>query len=309
MLRSLLQSQSRLVQIGMQPFAPILSRTLDKAFSEVREWNGRKSCLLLSFDCDFPEDALALPEIARDLEGRQIKASFACVGRWVSEYPEEHRAVLEGGHELLNHTFSHPELVNSPGHFVSFRDDLQERHWGELTSGEKREEITRCQDAVRESLDYQMIGFRAPHFGKVDADDLYPMLRELELTYSTSALACRGPQLGCPFTVEGILEIPVTTCPHHPFTSFDSWHAFYAKGGWHASNFVEVFESRLKSSVQAGGLTNIYLDPKDRNRYEFARLLDVVESVGEDCWTPTYRDFVSQRADAATADVRDGLRQ
>ena len=295
MLRSLLRSQSRFVQIGLQPFAPILSRTLDRAFSGTREgeWNGRKSCLLLSFDCDFPEDALALPEIVRCLESTPIKASFACVGRWVEDYPDEHRAVLECGHELLNHTYSHPELINSPEHFVSFRDDLQERQWRQLTVLEKREEISRCHELVRDKLDYTMQGFRAPHFGKVDADDLYSALRELGYTYSTSVLSCRGPELGRPFLTHGILEIPVTTCPRHPFASFDSWHAFYAKGGWHASDFVQVFESRLQSSVRSGALTNVYLDPKDRNRYEFSKLLDVIESVLADCWTPTYREFVA----------------
>ena len=291
-VRNLLRSQSQLIQIGLQPLAFVLRRVLDGKFASARtQWNGHASCLLLSFDCDFPEDVFALPEIVRELEGRQLRASFACVGRWVTDYPDEHRCVIEAGHELLNHTNSHPELVNSPAHFVSCRNDLQKRQWKELSSDEKRDEIVECQETVGEKLGVQMKGFRAPHFGKVDADDLYPTLCELGMTYATSVLACRGPNLGLPFRTQGILEIPITTCPRHPFVSFDSWHAFYTKGGWHTSDFGRVFEGRLEVSAQSHALTNIYLDPKDQKRYDLPRLLDSVERIGEECWAPTYSEF------------------
>ena len=76
-------------QMAAQLLAGSLTRSLERVFQgEAVDWNGRRSCLLLSFDCDFPEDALALPEIAQQLEKFPIKASFACVGRWVEAPPE-----------------------------------------------------------------------------------------------------------------------------------------------------------------------------------------------------------------------------
>ena len=79
-------------------------------------WNGRKACVTLSFDCDYPEDVEAIPAIVDMLKPYRYHASFAAVGYWVEKYPREHARALEYGHELMNHTYSHPdnELLN-PG--------------------------------------------------------------------------------------------------------------------------------------------------------------------------------------------------
>jgi len=255
------------------------------------DWNGHASCLLLSFDVDFPEDAMALPEIVEQLGQYSIGANFACVGRWVEDYPDVHRAVLEKGYELFNHTYSHPELVNSPDHFVSEREDLSPRKWQDLSLPEKEEEIRRCQECVGEILGYRMRGFRAPHFGNVEPEELYPILKGLELDYSTSMLAPRATRLGLPVTSGELLEIPVTTCPEHPFTSLDSWHAFYARGGWHRDDFGDLLQKRLRKAAEFHGLTNIYLDPKDRERLDFDRLFAFFASLEGDCWVPSYSEF------------------
>ena len=270
-----------------------LARRLDGAFArEGIDWNGHKSCPMLSFDCDFPEDCLALPAVAEELDRRDLKASFACIGRWVEDYPEEHRTLVESSHEVFNHTYSHPELVNAPGRFVSFRSDLNERHWHELSLGEKREEIARCQRVVGDVLGFEMRGFRAPHFGKVDVDEIYDILAELGLSYSSSALASRSARLGLPVWRGDLLEIPVTTCPRHPWSSCDSWHAFYARDGWHGRDFGELLERRVADAVESNALTNIYLDPKDVGRFDFGRFLDRVAEEGE-CWRPTYTEFTA----------------
>jgi hypothetical protein len=220
------------------------------------------------------------------------RASFACVGRWVRDYPDEHRAVVEAGHELLNHTWSHPELINAPGKFVSHREDLNPREWPTLSPREQREEVERCHEAVVDVLSYEMRGFRAPHFGKVEVEVVYPWLVELGLIYSSSVLASRGRRYGMPVWEGEILEIPVTTCPLHPHSSLDSWHAFYARGGWHRHDFADLLISRLEAATRFGGLTNIYLDPKDVSRFGFGEVLAWVAEAGDRCWAPTYSEFV-----------------
>ncbi len=294
MAKKVLRSRSSIVQIGGQAISKMLSGVLEREFIKKEiNWSGRSSCLLLSFDVDFPEDALALPRIVELLTPHQIGASFACVGRWVQDYPQAHQAVIEAGYELFNHSFSHPELINSPDHFVSFRDDLNERRWHELSLPEKKREIYRCQEIVRQRLGYDMQGFRAPHFGNVQIDELYPVLEELGLSYSSSKLAPRGNLLGVPVMEGTVLEIPVTTCPRHPFTSLDSWHAYYARGGWHRDDFFETLEEQFRRAIQNRGLTCIYLDPKDSDRLDFARLFALIASLAEKCWTPNYADFAS----------------
>lgn len=303
LLRSVLSSRSRSIQILGQAIAQPLCTVMDRAFQERGiNWNGRTSCLLLSFDCDFPEDVFALPAILALMHDYEVGGSFASIGRWVSDYPDEHRAVLEHDQEIVNHSFSHPELINAPGRFVSIRDDLTERRWGELTLREKEHEVVECQRVVVETLGYRPRGFRAPHFGNVDPADLYDILQSEHLSYSTSMLASRGEQLGLPVWKGKVLEIPVTTCPRHPFTSLDTWHALYAKGGWHRNDFLSLLQDRLQRSVEFGALTNIYLDPKDLDLAEFERLLSFVAELDDDCWATTYAEFTEWYAIAYPPD-------
>ena len=290
--RQILSTRKKPIQMCGQVFSRYLNGVMLSQFDAAEiDWNGRRSCFLLSFDCDFPEDALVLPVIAEMLSSRGLKASFACVGRWVEDYPEPHSAVLSSGCELFNHSYSHPELVNSPSHFVSFRDDLNPRRWSDLNMEEKVEEVRRCQEVVQRKLDCKMRGFRVPHFGNVRANEIHGLLGELGLQYSTSQLSPACPRFGIPFESDGVLEIPVTTCPRHPFSSFDSWHALYAHGGWHRQDFFEVLQGQIEAGSIHGGLTNIYLDPKDTEKLEFARIFDMLAASADECWSPTYSEF------------------
>ena len=294
LLRRVLATRSRPVQILGQAMARPLSATMDRAFRDSGiDWNGHASCLLLSFDCDFPEDVLALPALLELMHDYEVGGSFACIGRWVSDYPDQHRAVLEHGQEILNHSFSHPELVNAPGRFVSVRDDLTERRWGQLTLPEKEREVVECQRVILDVLGHRARGFRAPHFGNVDPDDLYGILESEGMIYSTSVLAPRAGQYGLPVWRGRVLEIPVTTCPRHPFASLDTWHAFYARGGWHRGDFFQVLRSRLRRAVEFGAVTNIYLDPKDLELSQFERFLSFIAELSGDCWAPTYTEFTT----------------
>ena len=286
--RYLLRSRSRAAVALGQLLAPVLVRALERQFAVAAvDWAGHRSCLALTFDCDFPEDALAIPRVLALLRAHGLRASFACVGRWVEDYPAEHRAVIDEGHELINHSWSHPELVNSPRHFVSFRSDLNPRPWGDLDPGERRDEVSRCQQVVAATLGYTMTCFRVPHFGKVDVADLYPLLPGLGVTCSSSVLAPRSRQLGLPYWHGRVLEVPITSCARHPHSSLDTWHALYAGGGRHRADFVQQVTGQLHRAVACRGLTSIYLDPKDWERLDFGALFAAAAALGHDCWTPT----------------------
>jgi hypothetical protein len=285
-------SGGRFAQLASHILPGLVNRPIEGAFRDANwSWNGRRSCLLLSFDVDFPEDSDALPRVVERLDASGVLGSFACVGRWVEEYPEGHAAVVAGGHELVNHSYSHPELVNAPGRFVSRRSDLNERRWEDLSLVERADEIARCQQAVADRLGVTMRGFRAPHFGNVDPMPLYPVLAEQGFVYSTSMLSPRGRRMALPVVEQGVVEIPVTTCPRHPLSSLDTWHAFYARKGWHQDDFAAVLEEQLQRALACGGITNIYLDPKDTERFDFASFLAYAKGLGQDCWIATYSEF------------------
>ena len=290
----LLQARQRPVQALGQLLAPWLRRSAAQVFARAQiDWAGRRSCLALSFDCDFPEDAQAIPRVVELLGRHGLVASFACVGRWVEDYPDAHRAALEGGHELVNHSWSHPDLVNSARHFVSARTDLNPRPWRALSLVEQLAEVSRCQDAVRACLGYSMTTFRVPHFGHADVRPLYPHLTALGLTCSSSVLAARARRLGLPGWEGALMEIPITSCPRHPYASMDSWHALYAGGGRHRQDFAGLVTSQLRRDDVTRGLTSLYLDPKDWERLDFDGLFRCLARNADGRWVTTLRQLAA----------------
>jgi peptidoglycan-N-acetylglucosamine deacetylase len=64
--------------------------------------------LSLTFD-DGPDDVYT-PEILDELERLGVKATFFVVGQNVERFPDVVRRMYEEGHEIGNHTFSHPNM-------------------------------------------------------------------------------------------------------------------------------------------------------------------------------------------------------
>lgn len=251
-------------------------------------WGGKKACVTLSFDCDYPEDVVAIPEIVRTLERYRIKASFAAVGHWVEKYPAEHMSVLEYGHELMNHTYSHPdnELLN-PG-----------RKFREISRAEKSEEIERCHEICRRVLKYEPTGLRIPHFKNLFTPDIYELLKEAGYAYSSSTWLTNTTTRGLPFmATHGIVEFPLTTCPKHPFTVFDTWHSLNAQRLshrlWHrgADSYAKLFHQLLDMARQTGSYLNIYMDPLDIKKIpQFEEILGAMSD--SDIAATTYEDYL-----------------
>jgi peptidoglycan/xylan/chitin deacetylase (PgdA/CDA1 family) len=62
----------------------------------------------MTFD-DGPHPELT-PKLLDILKERNIRATFYVIGRNVEAYPEIARRIVEEGHEIANHTYSHPAL-------------------------------------------------------------------------------------------------------------------------------------------------------------------------------------------------------
>jgi len=231
----------------------------------------------LSFDCDFPRDVEALPQVAALLGHYACTASFACIGQWVQRYPAEHRCLVEAGFELLNHTHTHPNLYH-PDYAYARGADLSRKRFDLLVPREKRLEIEEAHATFVEILGYTPNGFRTPHFGTLHTPEVYPLLRELNYRFSSSVMAGASPQNGTPYQVPGgIWEFPLSPCPAHPFGVLDSWHSLGKRDGAHArpGELTALFV-RLCEQVQGrGGYVNIYLDPRDAlDSGELRRMLD-----------------------------------
>ncbi len=249
----------------------------------VHSWNGKKACMTLSFDCDYSKDVLSLPLILRILKQRSLAASFACVGKLIERYPVEHRQILEGGHEIMNHTYTHPnhEELN-PG-----------KKFNNLSIGEKKDEIEQCHRACQTLLGYSPIGFRTPHFGNLHTDTVYGVLRETGYAYSSSiALARTERRDGLPFLRQGIREFPVSACPEHPYGVFDTWHALKRGCGRHAEKgaWEAEFRRLVNIGIETNSYLNVYFDPQDAAEEEaFPKMMEYLWEKRSEIEVATYR--------------------
>ena len=248
------------------------------------DWQSKQACFSLSFDYDFREDVKATPAILEVLDKHGIKASFACIGKLIEQYPDIHRTIIEAGHEIINHTYTHPpsEELGTKGKFHK------------LSIQQQREEIELFHKVCEDILGYEPTGFRLPHFGGQHTDSIYAILRELGYSYSSSLKAIRSPDFGLPFyTKEGILELPVTTCPKHPINAFDTWHAFHV-GKHSEEEFYELFKQMIEVGIDCSAYMNLYLDPRDvANNPVFDQVLALLRDKQDKLHVTKYEDLVS----------------
>jgi peptidoglycan/xylan/chitin deacetylase (PgdA/CDA1 family) len=81
------------------------------------------------------------------LAKHQARATFFLIGRYVRQRPELARAIAAAGHEIGNHTFTHPNLI-----FVSAR--------------KLRQELEDCNKTLEDALGKKVNLFRPPFGGR-----------------------------------------------------------------------------------------------------------------------------------------------
>lgn len=95
---------------------------------------GNEKLAALTFD-DGP-DARYTPKVLDILEKYNIKATFFVVGESCGDYPELIRQEIKAGHEVENHTYTHPDLVKDIT--ISTEEEIvRTQHVIEAVSGRK----------------------------------------------------------------------------------------------------------------------------------------------------------------------------
>ena len=100
----------------------------------------------VSFDAAWGADDT--DELLRILDENDVKATFFLCGYWVEKYPEEVKKIAEAGHDLGNHSATHP-------------------HMSQLSSEQIAQELQKCHQEVKEVTGVEMELFRPP-FGEYD---------------------------------------------------------------------------------------------------------------------------------------------
>jgi peptidoglycan/xylan/chitin deacetylase (PgdA/CDA1 family) len=99
----------------------------------------------LTFD-DGPNDPYTM-RLLDILAKHNAKATFFLIGKYVRQRPEIARAILAAGHEIGNHTESHPNLILVP-------------------SARLRQELSDCNKALEDALGRKITLFRPPFGGR-----------------------------------------------------------------------------------------------------------------------------------------------
>lgn len=85
-----------------------------------------------------------IDEILNILDKNDVKSTFFIVGTWINTYPEKAKEIFNRGHEIENHSYSHP-------------------YFSKISSDKMKEEVFRMSDQVKKITGKGTILFRAPY--------------------------------------------------------------------------------------------------------------------------------------------------
>ncbi len=91
-----------------------------------------------------PWDDLDTDKLIEILNKYNVKATFFMVGSWVEKYPESVKKFADNGHEIVNHSDTHP-------------------HINQLSEEKIKEEITKCDDKIEAITGKRPNLFRGPY--------------------------------------------------------------------------------------------------------------------------------------------------
>ncbi|ACS81669.1 polysaccharide deacetylase [Maridesulfovibrio salexigens DSM 2638] len=240
---------------------------------------------VLTFDFDFEKDIDAFPVLLDMLKMHDIKAGFAVIGKFVEKYPDIHKRAVDEGHEIINHTYTHPD---NP-HWAP------DRYFNKLSYAEQKEEVERAHEAIHKILGVECVGFRTPHYGNLHTESVYPILAELGYRYSSSTAACGYKGFGAPsLHSHGIIEIPTGCSLHFPLAIFDSWNMLRKKNPFLGDDqlFIEEFEATIKVIKEQNLFLTHYFDPYDIvENSKLEKILNTLSNL--QISTKLYKDLLS----------------
>jgi peptidoglycan/xylan/chitin deacetylase (PgdA/CDA1 family) len=197
---------------------------------------------------------VGVPRILSLLEREGIQSSWFVPGWTMTTYPDDTRAIVDGGHELATHGWFHEDF-------------------SELSSDDQRSILERSVEAVRQITGRPPKGFRAPYWA-LGAETL-ELVEDAGFTYDSSLQADdyrvyrvrRGDRHstteGSTFGAEGrLLEVP-------GYWAMDDWPYFEPGDGGRdglsaPSRVLEIWvgELRYAHAHAPGGLLTLTMHPE-----------------------------------------------
>ena len=160
---NLIKDAKKETRVGIQSLALficlLLAVHLGDTAVEVSSTYGDRELPIYSVDTDEKKVAISFDaawgaedfnRIMEILDKHNVKTTFFMTGDWVENYPECVLTLVEKGHDLGNHSLSHPDMTT-------------------LSKEAQKEQILKVHDMVKELTGYEMELFRPP-FGAYNND-------------------------------------------------------------------------------------------------------------------------------------------
>ena len=130
-----------LVYIGKSDILPVSGAKRDLPIYCVQKPETEK-VVALSFDAAWGnEDTGQLIDIMKKYN---VKTTFFVVGGWVDKFPESVKQLHDAGHEIMNHSNTHP-------------------HMTQLSVDKMKEEVEKCDNKIQKITGVKPTLFRAPY--------------------------------------------------------------------------------------------------------------------------------------------------
>ena len=120
----------------------------------IRKGNADRNIVAFSFDAG--SDVGYAAQILDTLSANGLLASFGITGKWAEQNPDLLRRIVDEGHELINHTYSH----------ASFTGGSTDK--APLTQAERWDELDRTEAAVQQIAGGTTRPYFRPPYGDYD---------------------------------------------------------------------------------------------------------------------------------------------
>jgi hypothetical protein len=235
--------------------------------------------LLLSFDCDTPEDAQAAEILDGKLQTMGIQRSYAVPGTMLEANPSVYKKIAARGCEFLNHGYlPHTQLQDGAYRSTTF--------YGQMDPTLVIQDVQQGHQTVQSIIGKKPAGFRAPHFGKVSLrmqkEMIRPVLRELGEFYSTQTTPFVAMEHGPVWLENNWPEFPLVGSTLAPYSVLDSYSYIQSPS---IRKVTDQFSRVLKLTIKQlqewniHGLLNFYVDPS--HVVEDAGFMDAMQLVKE----------------------------
>ncbi len=129
------------VYIGKSEILPVAGTKRELPIYNVEKAENDK-IVALSFDAAWGnEDTGQLIEI---MNKYKVKTTFFVVGGWVDKFPESVKQLADAGHEIMNHSDTHP-------------------HMTQISVEKMKEEVENCSEKIKKITGVKPTLFRAPY--------------------------------------------------------------------------------------------------------------------------------------------------